>query len=212
MNVLLAAGGPISQWPNIAKQYELYVGIDRGSLFLQQKQLPINIAIGDFDSLNTQERERIFKLADKVVTSPAEKDDTDTQLALDLILREHPNAKVTVVGATGGRIDHFLANFWMVLEPRFRKHSQNIYLQDKQNSISFLLPGEHTITKEADKQYLAFCCLTPVSELTLAKSKYTLDKQEVLYPISYASNEFIGEQAEVSFSKGIIAVIQSKDA
>lgn len=100
----------------------------------------------------------------------------------------------------------------MVLEPRFRKYSQNIYLKDKQNSISFLLPGEHIISKETDKKYLAYCCLTPVSELTLAKSKYTLDKQEVSYPTSYASNEFIGDYAEISFSKGIIAVIQSKDA
>ncbi|KFN89390.1 thiamin pyrophosphokinase [Tetragenococcus muriaticus PMC-11-5] len=133
-------------------------------------------------------------------------------MALELILKEQPNANVTVVGSTGGRIDHFLANFWLVLEPRFRKYSQNICLKDKQNTISFLLPGNHTVTKEMDKKYLAYCCLTPVSELTLAKSKYILDKQEVLYPTSYASNEFIDDYANVSFSKGIVAVIQSKDA
>lgn len=212
MNVLLAAGGPIAKWPELKESYDFYVGIDRGSLFLQQKELPLDIAIGDFDSLDEQERENIFKLAKRVVTSPAEKDDTDTQLALELILKEYPYANVTVVGATGGRIDHFLINFWLVLEPRFRKYTQNIYLKDKQNTISFLLPGEHVISKEKDKKYLAYCCLTPVSELTLAKSKYTLDKQEVSYPTSYASNEFIGDYAEVSFSKGIMAVIQSKDA
>lgn len=212
MNVLLAAGGPISNWPKIEEHYDFYVGIDRGSLFLQQKGLPLDIAIGDFDSLNAQERENIFNSAERVVTSPAEKDNTDTQLALELILKEQPNANVTVVGSTGGRIDHFLANFWLVLEPRFRKYSQNICLKDKQNTIAFLLPGNHTVTKEMDKKYLAYCCLTPVSELTLAKSKYILDKQEVLYPTSYASNEFIDDYANVSFSKGIVAVIQSKDA
>lgn len=212
MNVLLAAGGPISKWPNLNRQYEVYVGIDRGGLFLQQKGFPLDIAIGDFDSLNAQERENIFSLANKVVSSPAVKDDTDTQLALDLILREYPDADITVVGSTGGRIDHFLANLWMVLEPRFCKHSQSICIRDDQNTISFLLPGEHIITKESDKQYLAYCCLTPVSNLTLSKSKYTLDNQEVLYPTSYASNEFISQYAEVSFSKGVLAVIQSKDS
>ncbi|MDN6641289.1 MAG: thiamine diphosphokinase [Tetragenococcus sp.] len=212
MNVLLAAGGPVSKWPNLKDHYDLYVGIDRGAFFLKQKGLPLNIAIGDFDSLNTQERANIFKSVEKTVTSSAEKDNTDTQLALEFILKEHPEAKITMVGSTGGRIDHFLANFWMVLEPRFCKYSQNICLQDNQNSISFLLPGEHTVIKEEDKRYLAYCCLTPVADLTLAKSKYTLNKQQVLYPTSYASNEFISDYAEVSFSKGIIAVIQSKDS
>lgn len=212
MNVLFAAGGPVSSWPSIKKQYDVYVGIDRGGLFLQQKGFPLDIAIGDFDSLNLQEREKVFSSAKKIVTSPAEKDDTDTQLALELILKEYPDADVTVVGSTGGRIDHFLANLWMVLEPRFYKHSQSICICDDQNTISFLLPGEHVITKENDKQYLAYCCLTPVSNLTLSKSKYTLNNQEVSYPTAFASNEFNSKQAEVSFSKGILAVIQSKDS
>lgn len=107
MNVLLAAGGPLAKWPELKEPYDFYVGIDRGSLFLQQKELPLDIAIGDFDSLNVQERENIFNSAKRVVTSPAEKDDTDTQLALELILKEYPHANVTVVGSTGGRIDHF---------------------------------------------------------------------------------------------------------
>ncbi|AYW49271.1 thiamine diphosphokinase [Tetragenococcus halophilus] len=211
MNILLAAGGPISKWPDIKTNYDLYVGVDRGSFFLQQKGLPLDVAVGDFDSLDSQEQTDVFDLAKKVITSPAEKDDTDTQLALEMVLKEYPNAKITIVGSTGGRIDHFLANLWIVLEPRFAKYCQNIYLQDRQNTIAFLLPGEHTITKEVDKQYLAYCCLTPVSDLTLTKSKYTLDNQQVLYPTSYASNEFMGSQAGVTFSKGIIAVIQSKD-
>lgn len=211
MNILLAAGGPISNWPDINTHYDLYVGIDRGSFFLQQKSLPLDIAIGDFDSLDIQEQKGIFGLAKRVITSPAEKDDTDTQLALEMVLKEYPDAKITIVGSTGGRIDHFLANLWLVLEPRFTKYCQNIYLQDRQNTIAFLLPGKHIITKEADKQYLAYCCLTPVSNLTLKKSKYILDNQQVQYPTSYASNEFVGSQAEVTFSDGIIAVIQSKD-
>ncbi|KFN89391.1 thiamin pyrophosphokinase [Tetragenococcus muriaticus PMC-11-5] len=60
MNILLAAGGPISNWPEIEEHYDFYVGIDRGSLFLHQKGLPLDIAIGDFDSLNAQERENSF--------------------------------------------------------------------------------------------------------------------------------------------------------
>jgi len=60
-------------------------------------------------------------------------------------------------------------------------------------------------------RYLAYCCLTPMEQLTLTESKYTLDKQKIDYPISYASNEFLTNQASFSFSDGVMAVIQSKD-
>ncbi|MCE5853706.1 thiamine diphosphokinase, partial [Enterococcus faecium] len=47
--------------------------------------------------------------------------------------------------------------------------------------------------------------------LTLKGSKYVLENKEVEYPTSYASNEFLSDTAEFSFSDGMIAVIQSKD-
>lgn len=199
-------------WPQLKTSFDLYVGIDRGGLFLLQQKLPLDLAIGDFDSLNPTEKETVFAKANKVETAPAEKDDTDTQLGLAYVLENYPEAVVTMIGVTGGRIDHFLANLWMVLEPRFRDHSQRIFLKDQQNTIQFLLPGTHQIKQEAGMKYLAYCCLTPVEELTLTKSKYTLDKQTIHHPISYASNEFVTQEAEVSFLSGQVAVIQSKDS
>lgn len=65
MNILLAAGGPISKWPDIKTNYDLYVGVDRGSFFLQQKGLPLDVAVGDFDSLDSQEQTDVFDLAKK---------------------------------------------------------------------------------------------------------------------------------------------------
>ena len=60
-------------------------------------------------------------------------------------------------------------------------------------------------------KYLAYCCLTAVSNLTLENSKYTLANHTVAYPMAFASNEFLTSEAKLSFSTGMVAVIQSKD-
>ncbi len=212
MKILLASGAPLETWPQIERKYDLYIGVDRGSLFLLNLGFPLELAIGDFDSLSNEEKKFVLHQAKHVQTAPAEKDDTDSQLALAYIFEHYPDAEVTFVGATGGRIDHFLANLWMVLEPRFLPYCQQLTLKDKGNTICFLSPGIHEIKRENDMTYLAYCCLTPVDKLTLTESKYTLDNQNVSRPTSYASNEFVGNKAKISFTKGMVAVIQSKDS
>lgn len=212
MNILLVAGGSQKTWPQIDfSEYDTFVGVDRGGLLLLEAGLPLDLAVGDFDSLSKEELLRVKKEAKRMHTSPAEKDDTDTQLALEEALTIFPEARITIVGATGGRLDHFLANLWLPMEERFRPFIRQIVLKDEQNSISYYSPGEYTVMREADKKYLAYCCLTPVENLTLKKSKYLLNQRQVPVPTSYASNEFIGDTAVFSFDSGMIAVIQSKD-
>ena len=211
MKVLVVGGATVDTWPLIDHEYDLYVGVDRGNLFLLEQGYRVDVAVGDFDSLTEAERTLVFAKVAKIIQAAAEKDDTDTQLALDYLLTEYPEATITLIGMTGGRIDHFLANLWMVLEPRFKPYSEQITLKDRQNTIQFFLPGTHTVQQQPGMNYLAYCCLTPVEALTLSGSKYTLNKQHVAVPTSYASNEFLTATASFSFEKGQIAVIQSKD-
>ncbi len=97
------------------------------------------------------------------------------------------------------------------MEPRFKPFAHQLIIRDCQNYLSYYLPGEHIVRQIPDMKYLAYCCLTPVSNLTLKGSKYVLENKEVEYPTSYASNEFLSDTAEFSFLDGMIAVIQSKD-
>lgn len=212
MKTLMAAGGPPATWPILSEEYQCYVGVDRGALYLLEAGLPLSMAVGDFDSLSAEEGERVFAAADCVHQSPAEKDDTDTQLALATIFAADPEAEVTIVGATGGRLDHLLANLWLGLEPRFQPFLRQFQLVDQQNHLSYYLPGSYEVEPVAGMKYLAFCCLTPVAELTLQQVKYELKRQPVPQATSYASNEFLpGETAKFSFSDGVVAVIQSRD-
>lgn len=212
MNILLVAGGSPKLWPKLnAEKFDFFVGIDRGSFYILEQGWPLNLSVGDFDSISEQELQQISHRADDSVKAQAEKDDTDTQLALVEVFKRFPEGKVTIIGASGGRLDHFLSNIWLPLEPRFQSFIRQISLVDRQNSICYYPPGAYTVKKEKDKKYLAYVCLTPVSELSLFDSKYLLDKINVPVPTSYASNEFVSDTARFAFKEGFVAVVQSKD-
>lgn len=212
MKILVVAGGSPEYWPELTiDAYDLCVGVDRGSLYMLEQGWSLPLAIGDFDSLTEVERTYVTSQAKEVVPSKAEKDDTDTQLALMVVFERWPQAEVTLIGATGGRLDHLLANIWLGLEPRFQEFAAQITIADRQNVLAYYFPGDYTVAKVAGMKYLAYCCLTPVHNLTLKKSKYLLNHVEVAVPTAYASNEFVGEDADFSFDSGVIAVIQSKD-
>ncbi|MBO1304867.1 thiamine diphosphokinase [Enterococcus sp. 669A] len=212
MKILLVAGGEPKQWPEFeADNFDYFVGIDRGNLYLLNAGIHPDLAVGDFDSLSSEERRLVFDSVGEISKSPAEKDDTDTQLALAKTFERYPEAEVTIVGATGGRLDHLLANIWLGLEPRFQPFLQQFQLKDRTNTVSYLAAGNHKVLQETDMKYLGYCCLTPIEGLTLKNVKYPLNNTDVLQPTSLASNEFLLSEAEISFDSGIIAVVQSRD-
>ncbi len=212
--VVIVAGGAPNLWPEMEgyrKESTAWIGVDRGAYYLLERGILPRLAVGDFDSLSASQLETVEAIVEEIHYSIPEKDDTDTQLALVLALKGYPDAEVILIGATGGRLDHFLSNLWLPLEPRFQSQLRRIKLLDQQNSISYYLPGDYQLTKESDKEYLAYVCLTAVEKLSLYDAKYQLTNYQTSLPMSFASNEFIGETSHFSFESGIVAVIQSKD-
>ncbi|MTV81103.1 thiamine diphosphokinase [Secundilactobacillus folii] len=210
----LLVGGPTSEWPeqlSAGKVSGDWIGVDRGTLRLLNMGITPLVAIGDFDSLSPEELKRVKSAVSDIRQAIPEKDETDTQLAVTVALQEFNYDRLDIYGATGGRLDHFLANLWMVLEPRYRQYAPRIRFIDKQNTITFYAPGSYEIQKEPDKKYLAFVTLEKVDHLNLMDEKYTLKDANVTRSISYASNEFIGNTGHFSFESGTVAVIQSKD-
>ena len=100
---------------------------------------------------------------------------------------------------------------FLVLRPEFTSLTENLFLLDQHNTVRFFLPGEHFITKEKEKQFVSVFCLTPVQNLRLVGFKYLLFQEEVRNPRGYVSNEFLDKKAKISFSEGVLAVIQSVD-
>lgn len=216
--VFLVAGGKNHLLAQLLQPYDFwkntrFIGIDGGALELLKLSSPLDIAIGDFDSIEKNEFDLIKMVAKKIITAPSEKDDTDTQMALAQAMKEYPNARVYILlGATGGRVDHFLSVLGMAVEKRFEEIVEKIELHDEKNVIRFLKAGNHTIGKLDNYSYVSFACLNKVEGLSIKKAKYELAKTDVENPYCYTSNEFVDSKPiEVSFSSGVVAVIQAKD-
>ncbi|MCM0598726.1 thiamine diphosphokinase [Periweissella fabalis] len=212
LNILV--GGPTELWPQelIDKQIPGdWLGVDRGAIRLLEHGITPLIAIGDFDSINNDEKNLINQQLRDIRIARPEKDDTDTQLALTIAMDEFDAQEIYIYGATGGRIDHFLANVWTVTESRFRNIVERVHMIDNGNSLRFYLPGEHAIVREAGKKYLAFMNLTPVTNLTLIDELYPLTNWSSVAPKAWTSNEFTADVNHFKFESGIMLVIQCRD-
>ena len=94
--IALFVGGELD-W--FTTDFDYFVGVDRACLRLLELGLPIDLAVGDFDSVSRSELEMIQSATKDCMIAPAEKDDTDTELALKITFQLYPEAEVTIFGA-----------------------------------------------------------------------------------------------------------------
>jgi len=78
----------------------------------------VDLVVGDFDSADPAAVEAAVAGGAEVRRYPADKDQSDLELAL-AAARARGVTKVIVVGGSGGRLDHFLANALLLASPAF---------------------------------------------------------------------------------------------
>ncbi|AXI66354.1 TPA: thiamine diphosphokinase [Streptococcus suis] len=207
IKIAVIAGGSFDCLPEPA---DLYVGVDAGSLRLLDHSLPLDWAIGDFDSVTSEELGRIKDQAGRFLQAPAEKDDTDLELALKEIFKAYPQAQVRIYGALGGRMDHMMANLFLVAEPDLAPYMEQIELVDSQNVVRFRPAGQHRLSSIAGMKYISFMP-SDQSRLIIRHAKYSLDASNYFFKKCYSSNEFIDRDIDIQLDQGYVVLIYSKD-
>jgi len=190
--------------------FDFFVGVDRGSLWVLEKKLFLALAVGDFDSVTVEERQLIQANAQHFVQAQPEKDDTDLDLALLTIFEKSPQAQVTIFGALGGRIDHMLANVFLPSNSKLAPYMRQIEIEDGQNLISYCPEGISRLEPRSDYDYLAFMPVRD-SRLTILGAKYELTEENFFFKKVYASNEYIDREVSVTCPDGYVVVLHSKD-
>lgn len=207
MKVLIAAGMPMDK-PELI--YDKVIGVDRGNIHLIEHGIVPDVSVGDFDSVNADEFKKISSLTKKLIQLPAEKDETDLEVALDYAITHFPEAKIEILGALGGRLDHHLANVYLPTTEKYRAFSSQISMLDQQNEVLYLSPGKHELIKKSGKKYIGFVQINTGRSLEIQGAKYPLKAEDNFADI-YGSNEFISDKMTVSFDKGMVMVVYTSD-
>ncbi|MGZ4717770.1 MAG: thiamine diphosphokinase, partial [Acidimicrobiales bacterium] len=84
------------------------IAADSGIEHALALEWPIDLAVGDFDSVSAAALAAAEASGARVERHPVAKDSTDLELALDAAAARRPD-EIVVVGGHGGRVDHFLA-------------------------------------------------------------------------------------------------------
>lgn len=216
MNTLIISGGNIEvdfALEILKKPYDRIIGVDAGLLFCREHHVMPTSAVGDFDTLPPDILMWYKSHTNLAIQefNPV-KDAADTQIAVETAI-ESGSTDITILGATGTRLDHVLGNI-QVLYFALEK-GINCEILDTHNRIR-LIKSRHVIQKE--DQYGTYFSLIPfttdVYGVTLKGAKYPLHQYHftVLGTGSLGvSNEIAEEQVEIFLESGILILIESKD-
>ena len=164
--------------------------------------------IGDFDSIHPDDQVFFKKKQVKTLTFSSRKDHTDTELCLSWAL-ENNATDITFLAVTGIRLDHTLANIFLL--KKLAKQNIPARIINKNNEI-------HIVTdfiefKGGPKDFLSIIPITEkVTGITLKGLEYPLvDATLEMGSCLGVSNAFKETFASVSIKKGALIVIKSKD-
>lgn len=209
-HVVICAGGILTaSLLSLCNEADVVIGADRGALALANHGICPDVAIGDFDSVTEDERNQIRSCSKHYQDFDAiDKDYTDTELAFHTALAWKP-AQITLLGATGTRLDHTLGNIHLLRVGL----DQGIQCQivDAHNIIR-LTNSELTLPRQP-YPYLSLLPLSmTVTGITLKGFAYPLTDATLHIGQSLAiSNQFAAQEGTVTIRDGYLLVICSRD-
>ncbi|SET84183.1 thiamine pyrophosphokinase [Salinibacillus kushneri] len=213
-NVGIVGGGPEDMIPALYMYNEnmIWIGADRGNLYLLNQRIIPNYAVGDFDSITKDEWKKLQTKVKNIKTYPVEKDQTDLELALKRAIDMNPE-QIYMFGVTGGRLDHELINIQLLYQLSNLNGQIRGMIIDKKNHIELKRAGVHIV--EYDEKYgnLSLIPQTPqIKNLTLKGFYYPLTNATLEFGSTLStSNRLIGKKGTFSFDEGILLVVRSDD-
>ena len=161
------------------------------------------IILGDMDSIKETELPKDAE----ILKVPAEKDFTDTQLAVDTAIKQGAR-EIVIVGGLDGRLDHTLSNL-AILED-LNKKGIFVHITNGYNRVRFI-DSTSTLIPKSGFKYIGLLCLTEKAKgVSVEGCKYPLKNAKLDRSFQFAvSNEIVGNCALISVRKGSLYIVES---
>ncbi len=193
---------------SMVSEADMLICADGGARHAYSMGLTPNLLIGDIDSVS---KELLNYFEDKkveIITYPCEKDETDTQLAVEYAVDKGAK-EIVLVGCTGCRFDHTFANISLLIW--LMKRGIRGKIIDSNNEINVIDRYIRLYGNKGDK--ISLLSITPkVTGIFTKGLKYVLEDGELCYDKPKGvSNEMTSSQAEIVIRDGMLLVIKSWD-
>jgi thiamine pyrophosphokinase len=220
-HALVVAGGSIpsravldAAWPGWADDARLVIAADSGWLLASSLGLQPDVLVGDLDSLDRTALQQAEAAGTPVLRFRPDKDESDTELALLEAVRRGVR-RVTVLGALGGpRLDHALANVWLLAHPALA--GIDAVLLDERTRVSLLAaPGPlgQPVARTLSGRPGAVVSLLPLGGdawgITTDGLAYALRGEPLRTgPARGISNVRTGTEARVTLERGRLLILE----
>ncbi len=201
--VLLLNGLPYTgELTREIEETNAYVVCCDGAYSWAKNRIKIDENVGDFDSLDeipTPPPSQVY---------PSEKNQTDGELGLDILL-EKGCEEIVIYGANGGRTDHFLGNLHLLFKAQTAGVTAKIITR---NEVIFPLDksGKFGVKEGATLSLFPFG--TPVKIKGSKGLKYPLDDLSLEYGASRGiSNIATAGEVEIELQSGVLLVVVNQE-
>lgn len=183
---------------------DLIIAADAGYHHLAHIGISPDILLGDFDTIGSLPENEL------TIRFPAEKDYTDTELAIMEGIRRGYKMFV-ICGALGGkRLEHTIAN--IALSASYGQRGYEVMLTDGNYYITSLHNSKVEFSKEENGFISVFPFFGEAKGVSINGLKYPLENSTLdsSNPTLCVSNEFCGKRAEISVTDGTVIIIWQK--
>lgn len=210
MKFLILTNGEYGDYTFCQKQkhYDYILCADNGMRHAKQLGICPDEILGDFDSCSEEDLTFFRQQNVKITQAPCEKDETDTELALDTAISLGAT-QIDLWGGIGSRMDHSLGNIHLM----YKALQQNVKvtLYSDRHTIHLIDKEIRLVGKQGD--LVSLIPFTPtVKGVTTTALAYSLENGEFQMGKPYGvSNYMLGEIADIKIAEGILIVIQARD-
>lgn len=185
----------------------LVIGADSGAEKALDMGIVPNLVVGDMDSISPKILEQLKELKVPLEIYPAEKDLTDTEIAIQAAY-QRDYKDIVIAGAVGDRWDHSLANIFLL--KKYADLGVNIRIIDDKNQIELI--NEYKRIEKDESFYSVIALADDGVVLSLKGFYYDLHRERLDFGSTRGLSNYIVEPfAEIFIESGFCLLVKSVD-